>query len=182
MPRVLVQTIPESIPTFDDPDDEQGETLDDALARTKPKKKATKRGISPSQVDRKLREFDELFKTKWRENPKSITPDHAVALYFRLHEKIYKVSPAELERGPAWFGAYSAATKLLKDEFGGNGIELFDFILWVWNKERSTIEWLRKDNKPIKKPITWYEQFVDRRKLTHYRQTMAEERERGKRR
>jgi hypothetical protein len=191
MPRIAVDSPRVSIPESSNlPDDECGSSLDDELATMRPKSKTSKkRGASPSQVKRALESFDRMFAEKceddpkvpkWRKDPKSIQPEHAVALYFRLHEKIYKVKPAELESGPAWLGATSAAKRMIANEFANNGVEMFDFILWVWQKERSTVEWLRKEDKPSKRPITWYDQFVDRRKLTHYRQTMAEERERNR--
>jgi hypothetical protein len=81
-------------------------------------------------------------------------------------------------------GACSAARRLVegKDKHFDNGAQLFEFILWTWQKERDRVEWLRKNDKPIHKRVTWRDQFVFRDKLTDYRQALAEERERGKRR
>lgn len=187
MPRIRVD-LPVSIPAFVDPDDEQGESLDDALLSTKPKRKSS--GASPSRIDRAFREFDELFKgNRWKTEPAKIKPEHAVAFYVRLHVKVYstkelEVYPEELRDGKAWLGACSAVKRLVegKDKQFDDGAKLFEFILWTWQKERDRVKWLRDNDKPISKRITWRDQFVLRYKLTDYRQAMAEERERGKRR
>lgn len=178
MPRVLVSpsvSIPEP-----QPDDENGESLDSVLSSSKPKRKRTK--ATPSQIERSFREFDELFKSKrWESEPKAIRSDHAVAFYARLHEKIYGVYPEELRDGQAWLGACSGAKCFLEKEFV-NGTELFRFILWTWQKERDRVKWLRDNDKPMGRRITWRDQFVLRYKLTDYRQSIAEAKERGKRR
>lgn len=189
MPRVRID-VPVSIPAFVVSDDEQGETLNEVISssRSVPKKPKRKPSITPSRLKAELSSFDAMFSEKdgktpkWKIDPTHANPEHAVSLFFRLHEKIYSVRPAELETGPAWFGAVSAARKLYEKEFGKSGTELFDFVIWVFQRERDTIEWLRKTDKPAKKPISWFDMFVDRKRLTHYRQAMAEEKERGKRR
>lgn len=184
MPRIRVAA-PVSIPAFADPDDEQGETLDAALSATKDKPKRKTSGASPSKIDRVFKEFDEMFKgSVWKTEPGKIRPEHAVAFYARLHEKIYKVFPEELRDGKAWMGACSAVRRMIegdKREFD-DGAKLFEFILWTWRAEKDRVEWLRKNDKPIHKRITWRDQFVMRYRLTDYRQAMAEEKERGKRR
>ncbi len=182
MPRIRVAP-PVSIPAFDVSDDEQGESLDDALSSTKPKRKSTK--ASPSKIERAFKEFDELFKAnRWRSDPSKIRTEHAVAFYVRLHEKVYGVRPAELDHGDTWLYACTAAKRLSegeKREFD-DGAKLFEFILWTWQKEADRVKWLRDNDKPIGRRITWRDQFVLRYKLTDYRQAIAEERERGKRR
>lgn len=184
MPRIRIDA-PVSIPALQDLDDEQGESLDVALSTTKDKPKCKSSGVSPSKIDRAFKEFDELFKTGvWKTNPEKLRPDHAVAFYARLHEKIYKVFPEELRDGKVWMGACSAIRRMIASdnrEFD-NGTKLFEFILWTWQKEKDRVDWLRKNDKPIHKRITWRDQFVMRYRLTDYRQAMAEAKERGNRR
>lgn len=189
MPRIRVD-VPVSIPAFQDPDDEKGESLDDALSSTKSKPKRKSSGASPSRIERAFREFDEMFKgNAWKTDPSKIRPEHAVAFYARLHTKVYsakgrEVYPEELRDGKAWLGACSAVKRMIegeKREFK-NGTELFEFILWTWQTEKNRVEWLRKKDLPISKRITWRDQFVLRYKLTDYRQAIAEEKERGTRR
>jgi hypothetical protein len=184
MPRIRVDP-PVSIPAFRDPDDEQGESLDDALSSTKEKPKRKRSGFTPSRIERAFKEFDELFKAnRWKTDPSKIRPEHAIAFYARLHEKIYKVFPEELRDGKAWMGACSAIRRMIegdKKEFD-DGAKLFEFILWTWRKEQDYVEWARGTDRSIRKRITWHDQFVGRYKLTDYRQSIAEEKERGKRR
>lgn len=184
MPRVRVE-IPVSIPAFDETDDEKGESLDDALSSVRPKAPRKAAKTSPSRIDRAFKEFDELFKAeRWKADPSKIRPEHAVAFYVRLHEKVYGVRPAELEKGDTWLYACTAAKRLIagdKREFD-DGAKLFEFILWTWRAETGRVKWLRDNDKPISKRITWRDQFVLGFKLTDYRQAMAEAKERGKRR
>ena len=188
MPRIRVETIPGSIRSLQDPDpdDEQGESLADALASVKPKEKRKSTAkASPSRIKRAFDEFDELFKSnRWKEDPSKIKPEHAVAFYVRLHDKVYGVRPAELEKGDTWLYACSASKRMIegdKREFD-DGAKLFEFILWTFQKETDRVKWLRDNDKPISKRITWRDQFVLGFKLTDYRQVMAEAKERGKRR
>lgn len=196
MPRIRVETMPVSIPTFVDPDDEQGESLDDALSSVKSKEKRKPAKVSPSRIKRAFDEFDELFKAnRWKTDPSAIRPEHAIAFYVRLHVKVYSVKdpttgkiaevyPEELRNGQTWLYACAAAKRMIdgdKRSFD-DGAKLFEFILWTWQTEAGRVKWLRDNEKPISKRITWRDQFVLGFKLTDYRQAMAESKERGKRR
>lgn len=159
--------------------------MDDALSSTKEKSKRKRSRFTPSRIERAFREFDELFKEgRWKADPSKIRPEHAIAFYVRLHEKVYGVKPAELEKGEAWLGAMSAIKSMIegkKREFD-DGAKLFEFVLWTWQNEKNRVKWLRDHDKPIHKRITHRDQFILGYKLTEYRQAIAEERERGKRR
>jgi hypothetical protein len=195
MPRIRVEP-PVSIPAFQDPDDEKGETLDDALSSTKGKPKRKRSGFTPSRIERAFKEFDELFKgSRWKTDPSKIRPEHAIAFYVRLHVKVYstkdpttgkiiEVYPEELRGGQTWLHACAAIKRMIegdKRQFD-DGAGLFEFVLWTWRKESDRVKWLRDNDKPIHKRITWRDQFILGYKLTEYRQAIAEERERGKRR
>lgn len=184
MPRYRVEH-PVSIPETNSRDDEQGESLDAALSsvREKPKRKSSK--ASPSRIERAFKEFDELFKEgRWKLAPEAIRPEHAIAFYVRLHERVYGVRPVELEKGDTWVFACAAAKRLIDGDKRAfdDGTKLFEFILWTWQRESDRVEWLRKNDKPMSKRISWQDQFVRGFKLTDYRQAMAEAKERGKRR
>jgi hypothetical protein len=94
------------------------------------------------------------------------------------------VRPAELEKGDTWIFACAAAKRLVDGDKRAfdDGAKLFEFILWTWQRESDRVEWLRKNDKPMSKRISWRDQFVLGFKLTDYRQAMAEAKERGKRR
>lgn len=194
MARIRIE-IPVSIPPLSDVDDEKGISLDEAISALKPTAKRAAKA-SPSRIEKAFAEFDELFKSnRWRTDPTKIKPEHAVAFYVRLHVKVYsskdkdtgktiEVYPEELRDGKTWLHACSAAKAWIegrKPEFE-NRAEFFEFILWTWQTEMSKLEWTRKTGNNPPKRITWQSQFVFRERLTNYKQAMAEERERGKRR
>ena len=109
-------------------------------------------------------------------------PAHFVALYAWLHAEVYGAPPAEL-RSQAWWGAVSAATKLLRDEFSdeahpeGSPLRMLDFIRWVWRRERGREQRAaaREGEGHEARRIGWALQFVLRHLVTDYRVDMARE-------
>jgi hypothetical protein len=93
---------------------------------------------------------------------------HFVALYARLHEKTYGVAPAELE-GTVFFGAVSAADRMLRVEFDGKAEAMIDFIRWVWVRERSREKGRRAREEATAFRIQWRLQFVRRELLVDFR-------------
>lgn len=101
----------------------------------------------------------------------SAQPRHFVALYAWLHETVYGVAPAELGTD-AFFGAVSAAGKLLRDEFGDRPEALVEFLRWTWRRERAFEKKRRLDGEGGRR-IGWRLQFVLRHLLTDYRLDLA---------
>lgn len=97
------------------------------------------------------------------------TPAHFVALYAWLHAEVYGAPPAEL-RSDAWWGAVSAAAKLLRDEFSGEPLRLLDYIRWTWRRERGREQKAAaRDDGGESRRIGWKLQFVYKHLLTDYR-------------
>lgn len=62
-------------------------------------------------------------------------PRHFVALYWRLHEHVYRVEPLELEDARAWGNACVAVAQLLSGMFRGDRGDLARFMAWAWGRE-----------------------------------------------
>lgn len=75
----------------------------------------------------------------------SATPRHFVALHEDLHEEVYGV-PTDMgsrERKLACF----AASKCLRDDFGGDPAAMAEYVRWVWlDRELGRERW-RRENK-----------------------------------
>ena len=93
---------------------------------------------------------------------------HLVALYVKLHTSVYGVEPVELHTGSCYFGATSAATKLVRSEFGDDMNRVLAFIRWVWQRERETEKW-RRVNGAEGRRIGWHIMFAQRTLVTDYR-------------
>lgn len=102
----------------------------------------------------------------------AMQPTHLVALWVRCHEKVYGVTPAEMN-GEAWLGARSAAEKLVRVEFGGDVAAAVEFLRWTWKREqwRETRAAHNGENRVGR--IGWRLQFVLRHLLTDYRIDVA---------
>ena len=98
---------------------------------------------------------------------------HFVALYAVLHERVYGAAPAEL-RSEAWWGAVSAAGKMLREEFGGEPARMLDFVRWTWRREQGR-EKKRGDEQEVRR-VGWKLQFLTRHLLTDYRVANAQAR------
>ena len=96
-------------------------------------------------------------------------PRHFVALYSWLHAQVYGAEPVEL-RTKVWFGAVSAAGKLLRDEFDADPLKLLAFLKWVWARERHSE---KRAGEQERRRIGWSLQFVARVLVTDYRVSLA---------
>ncbi len=68
---------------------------------------------------------------------------HFVALYAVLHERVYKVSPIELnERGRIIVLAMSKT--MFTRQFDCDSLKMSSFFLWVWNREYRLEQWREK--------------------------------------
>ena len=92
-------------------------------------------------------------------------PQHLVALYGWLHGEVYGAEPLEL-KGEAWWGAGSAAGKLVREEFGGSVAAALDYVRWVWRRERARE---KKAAEQDARRIGWRLMFCMRHLLTDYR-------------
>lgn len=105
--------------------------MDEWVARA-PKRRKGLRSAGRSEVDISLEEVDAMRESKdWS----AARPRHFVALYFRLHQHVYKVDPVEL-RGKVWTAACLMASRLLEREFSGDLERMVSFIAWAWSRER----------------------------------------------
>lgn len=97
---------------------------------------------------------------------------HLVALYDIMHEKCYGVEDASL--GPAErYNATMMAANLTRHEFDGKFVEVIEFMRWVWKRELSKEKWLRENNKPLSRRVTYYDMFGKKLLLTDYKIYLA---------
>lgn len=99
-----------------------------------------------------------------------MTPTQLVALYYLCHSEVYGAEPSELA-GEMWRQACMAAGRLIKTEFGGNSIQVVEYIRWTWSRERWREE--RRDESATRWRITWRQQFVQKTLISDYRTEMA---------
>jgi hypothetical protein len=133
------------------------------------KKPPRRRSINVTQV---RAELEVLLAADDFENMK---PTHLVALWVRCHEKVYGVTPAEMN-GETWLGAGSAAAKLVRAEFGGSMTAAVEFMRWTWRREQWREKKARHDGENRVGHIGWRLQFVMRHLLTDYRIDVARRR------
>lgn len=85
------------------------------------------------------------------------TPADLVALYCLLHARVYGLHPDELA-GDAWRGACSAATRMVRVEFGGDLGAAVELVRWSWAREKDW-ERHRRENGNGGGRLTWRRQF-----------------------
>jgi hypothetical protein len=129
---------------------------------TKPKRK---RGSARGAFKRALAEWSTMRETGQIRGMKG---RHFVALFHECHEGVYGVAPAELLDGETWFGAASAAERMLVQEFAGNVESMIEFVRWVWRRER-TMEKRRRSDGIDGRRIGWRLMYLQRVLLTDYR-------------
>lgn len=128
------------------------------------------------QVDEEL--ADMMASGKWDD----ALPVHLVALYAALHQHVYGVRPAELDRSGAVgsrerMGAVSSAKKLVADEFAGDIVDAVRFVRWAWHREMGREKWAR-EKKVERSRLSWRALFAGRGILSDYR--VAQERLRAR--
>lgn len=141
-----------------------------------PPLQTTKRPPKPFQPHlRAAADLEALNGSKWQR----AEPRHLVALYAYLHGQVYKVDPEELTRAPLeWLGAVSAATKLLREEFGDDPVAAVEWVRWVWQREKRGCERRAKVGETSDFRITWRYMFCRRGLLVDYRRALAAAKER----
>ena len=128
--------------------------LDEPKRKTNPKK----------ALARAREELEEILSaSEWHR----AQPRHFVALYVKLHEHVYKVPPYELE-SDAFFGATSAAARMMRDDFASSPERMMHYVRWTWQRERQ-VEKRRQADGQDGRRIGWQLQFVTRHLLTDYR-------------
>jgi len=135
--------------------------LDELVAGVKPKRK---RPVPSARkiLDRALVDAETMRKTNdWSE----ARGKHLVALYAWLHGEIYKVEAAELLDGKTMLAASSAADRMLRDDFGGDGKRAVEFIAWAWYRERS----FEKAGRTSTRRLGWRLLFASKCLLVDYR-------------
>lgn len=95
-----------------------------------------------------------------------------LGLYAHLHEVVYGVFPDELEE--EWYPAMSKAKAFTKKKFGDDVSKVVEFMRWVWQRERHSVETYKEKNDGEMKDfrISWRYQFSTKL-LTDYRMAKA---------
>lgn len=138
----------------------------------------TKSPAKPFQPPlRAAADLEALNGSKWQK----AEPRHLVALYAYLHEQVYGVAPEELTRAPLeWLGAVSAATKLLREEFGDDPVQAVEWVRWVWVREKRGCDRRAKVGETSDFRIGWRYMFCRRSLVVDYRRALAQAKERGR--
>lgn len=124
-----------------------------------------------------LADLDALHAAKWS----GAEARHLVALYAYLHEQVYGVAADELVKAPLeWLGAVSAATKLLREEFGDQAPAAVEWVRWVWKREKAGCDRRAKVGETSDFRIGWRYMFCRRGLLVDYRRAVASAKERGR--
>jgi len=144
---------------------EASSALDAFVRGARETRKRPANGSAKGMIDRARGELDGLAEGGWER----ALPRHLVALYARLHEEVYGVAPADVEQRRAFLAACSAAGKLLREEFGGEGRAAIEFMRWAWRRERAGVRRRHARGESSDWRVTWQQQFVSRRLLTDYR-------------
>lgn len=124
----------------------------EAFAAQAPKKRKGLRGAGKNEIGTSLEEVGEMrAKGEW----KSARPRHFVALYWQLHQHVYKLAPAEL-RGREWTAACLAAKRMIDVDFQGDLDRFVEFIVWTWRREKYLNA---KDESGTRRRLGWRLQF-----------------------
>lgn len=150
MPRVLRYTA------------EEAAALEAADALAKAVGVGKKRRKPQLDVERARRELRAMITEK---NYSRATPVHMVALYEWAHQSVYRVPPAEFSQKVTWRLASMAAGKMLKDDFAGDGVEMVNYLRWVWSREATR----EKTKRVAGTRVGWPLCFRYRTLLTDYR-------------
>jgi hypothetical protein len=101
----------------------------------------------------------------------SAEPKHFVALYRRLHARIYEAPALDLERAKDRIAAVGAARRMMDKHFGGKPERLAGYLRWVWRRERALEPRRREANSG--KRLSWRHVFVWTELVTEYRVASA---------
>lgn len=86
-----------------------------------------------------------------------------VGMHARCHELVYGKSCAAEVSGKAWFGAVSAARKMIKEEFDGNAGDALEYVRWAWLREQK-----RHEKRSEKTRLGWRLVFQSRSFVVDY--------------
>lgn len=124
------------------------------------KKRAPRRGLSPSQFNAVLQETRELKDLgEWS----AFKPRHLVGLYCLLHAHVYGVAAEDARE--SFLAAQSMARRILAQDFSDNAQAAVEFMRWVWTRESKRYDRRDRDNDFR---IGWRLQF-GHQYLTDYR-------------
>jgi len=97
-----------------------------------------------------------------------IRPLQLLALYARLHERVYEGMPdSELKMNPRARAAGAAAMTRLVAELGDE-VEVVAFFRWAWHREVGREAWRKQNNGGNGGRLTW-QALSSGRVLTDYR-------------
>lgn len=133
----------------------------------KERRKKKSKTFAASMFNRTLAEVDVMMSTHdWS----FANARHLVALYDRMHTKVYGVECAEL--GPAErYNTIMQANTLVKVEFDGDFEDAVDYMRWVWMREMNKEKWVRETGAQGGRITPWL--MFSKKFLTDYRLAMA---------
>lgn len=135
-----------------------------------PPKKRKSRGITDEVWGRsKTKVLDRLESGEWEYT----SPKEFAALYAILHERVYGVSPSEMNIPTERLPAISMAKRMLEKEFDNNAPMMAEFFKWVWSRESWKFKKITSQGKVFEYRITWRQQF-NGKLLTDWRSTVLQ--------
>jgi hypothetical protein len=107
------------------------------------RRRAKPKTMAAAVFNRALAEVDQMLRSGvWD----GASARHLVALYDVMHQRAYGVAAAEL--GPAErYNAGLLAGNMLKREFGGDLVDMVNFMLWAWQREIEREAWRRENGR-----------------------------------
>ncbi len=103
-----------------------------------------------------------------RKDWSGMTPGKLVALYWLCHEKVYGMTPVEIDKTAPWETVMKVAGAMVKRHFDGDMERAITFMRWVWTREAEREKW-RRANKRDGMRINWRTQFSQDYLITDWR-------------
>lgn len=140
-------------------------SLSEFGTRTTPERAKSKRPkvLERRRWDQMLEEVREMQRAAVEDRSQwtRFEPRHFVILYALLHGHVYKALPEEVRND--WYPACASATRMLKNDFNGNPVDMVVFVRWVWDREEKQLPTRNSDFR-----IGWRYMFGPKL-LTDYR-------------
>jgi hypothetical protein len=135
-----------------------------------------RRSGSGIATDSMRRASDELDRMIANDDFAPCTAIHLVALYLKLHVKVYGIEA--IDCGPSdRTAAAGRAAVMIRENFDGSGEAAVEFLRWTWTREKDR-ENFRRANRRSGNRITWRLQFSSSL-LIDYRLDLARKKSSG---
>lgn len=122
----------------------------------------------PSAGSRRKQYIEEVRERMKRKNWEGMTAGKLVALYWLCHERVYGVTPVEIDKASTWTSAMKQAGSMVQKHFDGDVDRAITFMRWCWTRELEREKW-RRDNGKEGRRLSWQNQFIHHHLITDWR-------------